>query len=314
MSAIWRRRGSAYLIVIQASLLLICSEDLLRKTVIAHFHFRHKWPACGCAEPRLMSAGRDNAVRQWLFDNADGRARLLRFRAGHSAPPGCLSYYGDGSRLLSAGAVPPPLLPPPPPFQISTSGCSFAIVLLTSSVLYACPVIAIAALASTVHGNACRWTPPMMRATAHCAVCYPDSGSNIKAYGICSSFAQSIRLATKESIHFAFQMLHRGRQSRCRPRPGTAAVQCHPGPAEPGAVAEAHGEEGQAAASEGGGGEASPCHRACRLPGINIPPPPPLPHTHTHRHRHLLSPQGHVQQLAAGPERGYWISQRACMA
>lgn len=54
-----------------------------------------------------MSAGRDNSIRQWLFDNADGGARLLRFRAGHSAPPGCLSYYGDGSRLLSAGAFPP---------------------------------------------------------------------------------------------------------------------------------------------------------------------------------------------------------------
>lgn len=54
-------------------------------------------------EPRLMSAGRDNALRQWLFDNSDGSARLLRFRSGHSAPPGCLAYYGDGSRLLSAG-------------------------------------------------------------------------------------------------------------------------------------------------------------------------------------------------------------------
>ena len=42
---------------------------------------------------------------QWLFDNSDGSARLLRFRAGHSAPPGLVQYYGNGNRLLSAGAA-----------------------------------------------------------------------------------------------------------------------------------------------------------------------------------------------------------------
>jgi len=41
---------------------------------------------------------------QWLLDNSDGSARLLRFRAGHSAPPGLVQYYGNGNRLLSAGA------------------------------------------------------------------------------------------------------------------------------------------------------------------------------------------------------------------
>jgi U3 small nucleolar RNA-associated protein 21 len=55
-------------------------------------------------EPRLMSAAADNSVKQWLFDNADGTGRLLRFRSGHAAPPSCLRYYGDGTRLLSAGA------------------------------------------------------------------------------------------------------------------------------------------------------------------------------------------------------------------
>jgi hypothetical protein len=54
-------------------------------------------------EPRLMSAAADNSVKQWLFDNADGSGRLLRFRSGHAAPPSCLRYYGDGTRLLSAG-------------------------------------------------------------------------------------------------------------------------------------------------------------------------------------------------------------------
>lgn len=50
-----------------------------------------------------MSAAADNSVKQWLFDNADGSGRLLRFRSGHAAPPSCLRYYGDGTRLLSAG-------------------------------------------------------------------------------------------------------------------------------------------------------------------------------------------------------------------
>jgi U3 small nucleolar RNA-associated protein 21 len=55
-------------------------------------------------EPRLMSAGADNALKQWVFDAADGSARLLRFRSGHAAPPTCVRYYGDaGTRLLSAG-------------------------------------------------------------------------------------------------------------------------------------------------------------------------------------------------------------------
>ena len=58
-------------------------------------------------EPRLMSAGRDNALKQWVLDDAGeaGAARLLRFRSGHAAPPTVLRYYGEtGTRLLSAGA------------------------------------------------------------------------------------------------------------------------------------------------------------------------------------------------------------------
>ena len=55
-------------------------------------------------EPRLMSAGADNALKQWLFDAGDGAARLLRFRSGHAAPPAVVRFYGDaGTRLLSAG-------------------------------------------------------------------------------------------------------------------------------------------------------------------------------------------------------------------
>lgn len=54
-------------------------------------------------EPLLMSGAADNSLKQWLFDSADGTARLLRFRSGHSAPPSCLKFYGSGNKLLSAG-------------------------------------------------------------------------------------------------------------------------------------------------------------------------------------------------------------------
>ncbi|KAJ7294300.1 hypothetical protein O6H91_Y267700 [Diphasiastrum complanatum] len=39
----------------------------------------------------------------WIFDSSDGEARLLRFRSGHSAPPTCIQYYGNGRHILSAG-------------------------------------------------------------------------------------------------------------------------------------------------------------------------------------------------------------------
>ena len=70
-------------------------------------------------EPRLATAGRDNAIKQWALDGdaAAGRgpapgaregdfARLLRSREGHAAPPTLLRFYGDGgNRILSAGGA-----------------------------------------------------------------------------------------------------------------------------------------------------------------------------------------------------------------
>ena len=54
--------------------------------------------------PVLMTSGRDNALKHWIFDNRDGSGRLLRFRAGHSSPPRHVTFYGEGGlRLLSAG-------------------------------------------------------------------------------------------------------------------------------------------------------------------------------------------------------------------
>ncbi|XP_078162623.1 transducin family protein / WD-40 repeat family protein [Carex rostrata] len=54
-------------------------------------------------EPVLLSSATDNSIKMWIFDNADGEARLLRFRSGHSAPPLCIRFYGNGRHILSAG-------------------------------------------------------------------------------------------------------------------------------------------------------------------------------------------------------------------
>ena len=71
--------------------------------------------------PLLMSAGADNSLKQWVFDAADGAARLLKFRSGHAAPPTVVRHYGanrgagvrDGSqqhcravRCLQCGDLP----------------------------------------------------------------------------------------------------------------------------------------------------------------------------------------------------------------
>ncbi|XP_068656250.1 uncharacterized protein [Aristolochia californica] len=54
-------------------------------------------------EPVLMSSASDNSIKMWIFDTSDGDPRLLRFRSGHSAPPSCLRFYGNGRHILSAG-------------------------------------------------------------------------------------------------------------------------------------------------------------------------------------------------------------------
>lgn len=57
-----------------------------------------------CTKHPGATQGADNSLKHWIFDNADGSARLLRFRAGHSAPPVRVRGYGEeGRRLLSAG-------------------------------------------------------------------------------------------------------------------------------------------------------------------------------------------------------------------
>ena len=68
-------------------------------------------------EPILLTAARDNSLKMWIFDAADGGARLLKSREGHTAPPRRIRYYGDvteasmgtganaeGCQILSAGS------------------------------------------------------------------------------------------------------------------------------------------------------------------------------------------------------------------
>ena len=82
-------------------------------------------PAHAAGEPLLMSAGRDNALKHWVFDATDGAARLLRFRSGHAAPPTVVRHYSTGKLLLSAGgqAAAQGGALPGRPLGIPTQGC-----------------------------------------------------------------------------------------------------------------------------------------------------------------------------------------------
>ncbi|KAK0097743.1 hypothetical protein PV326_014046 [Microctonus aethiopoides] len=54
-------------------------------------------------EPLIVSSSPDNSLKLWIFDLADGGARLLRIREGHSEPPSFIRFYGeDGNNILSA--------------------------------------------------------------------------------------------------------------------------------------------------------------------------------------------------------------------
>jgi U3 small nucleolar RNA-associated protein 21 len=48
-------------------------------------------------QPCVVTAGADNALRVWVVDRLDGTPKLLKSRAGHTAPPRILRYYGGSS-------------------------------------------------------------------------------------------------------------------------------------------------------------------------------------------------------------------------
>ncbi|KAL5635715.1 hypothetical protein ACGC1H_004506 [Rhizoctonia solani] len=54
-------------------------------------------------QPVMVTSGEDNNLKQWLFESPDEPPRLLKYRAGHHAPPHLIRYYGeDGKQILTA--------------------------------------------------------------------------------------------------------------------------------------------------------------------------------------------------------------------
>ncbi|XP_015522612.1 WD repeat-containing protein 36 [Neodiprion lecontei] len=55
-------------------------------------------------EPLIVTSSPDNSLKLWIFDLADGGARLLRIREGHAEPPTFIRFHGsNGHNILSAG-------------------------------------------------------------------------------------------------------------------------------------------------------------------------------------------------------------------
>lgn len=56
-------------------------------------------------QPAFITAGQDNAVKQWLLDRLDSLPRVLRQREGHTAPPTVVRYFrGDALATMASGA------------------------------------------------------------------------------------------------------------------------------------------------------------------------------------------------------------------
>ncbi|KAI8916960.1 WD40-repeat-containing domain protein [Powellomyces hirtus] len=82
--------------------------DLSKQQVLNVMKGAHSAPvhtACYYAgQPILITAGSDNAIRQWIFDSAEGVPRLLRSRGGHTTPPTRIRYHPlDTSQIISGG-------------------------------------------------------------------------------------------------------------------------------------------------------------------------------------------------------------------
>ncbi|KAI9029391.1 Utp21 specific WD40 associated putative domain-containing protein [Hyaloraphidium curvatum] len=82
----------------------------LEKRRVAHVaRGAHDGPVATCVfvpgQPLLVTSSPDNSLKEWVFDGADpAEPRLLRHRAGHSAPPTRIRFYGpEGHSILSAG-------------------------------------------------------------------------------------------------------------------------------------------------------------------------------------------------------------------
>lgn len=79
-----------------------------KKRLATQIRNAHSGPITKCQfvrnEPLLVTSGTDNSIKIWTMDGSDGGGTLLTQRAGHSAPPSCIKFYGSkGFNLLSAG-------------------------------------------------------------------------------------------------------------------------------------------------------------------------------------------------------------------
>lgn len=82
--------------------------NLERKRLSSQIRFAHQDSISKCQfirnEALLVTSGCDNSLKIWSMDMSDGCGTLLCQRAGHSAPPSCIRFYGPkGFNLLSAG-------------------------------------------------------------------------------------------------------------------------------------------------------------------------------------------------------------------
>lgn len=101
-------RTDSPLMVSGASNGRIVMWDLEKRKVFSQLLSAHTGAVTGLqclpSEPLMVSSSPDNSLKLWIFDMADGGARLLRLREGHSAPPTFIRFHGaNGQNLLSAG-------------------------------------------------------------------------------------------------------------------------------------------------------------------------------------------------------------------
>jgi U3 small nucleolar RNA-associated protein 21 len=79
----------------------------LHKKRAHHVEDAHRGPITSAMflerQPILVTGARDNSIREWIFDTADGFPRLLRFRSGCAGPARWMRFYGDGDRQLLIG-------------------------------------------------------------------------------------------------------------------------------------------------------------------------------------------------------------------
>lgn len=83
--------------------------DLKEKRLIHSVRHAHNGAVTGLVflprEPRFVSFGTDNAVRQWVLNEVDGIPKQIRSRTGHTAPPRQIQYFfGDTVNSMASGA------------------------------------------------------------------------------------------------------------------------------------------------------------------------------------------------------------------